>query len=72
MMLKLLSNDFTDSPDGMVAPDPPLDDEGVLVLPHATATPATPSTAPHRVARVTLLEPVFVVRIPGSSCFLAR
>jgi hypothetical protein len=69
--LKLLSNDFTESPDGTVALPPP-EDDGVLLLPHAAATPATPITAPHRVSRVTPLEPVFIVRIAGSSSLLAR
>jgi hypothetical protein len=70
--LKLLSNDVTESPDGTVALPPPPEDDGVLLLPHAAATPATPITAPHRVSRVTPLEPVFIVRIAGSSSSLAR
>jgi hypothetical protein len=68
---KVLSKDFTESPDGTVALDPP-DDDDVLLLPQATATLATPITAPHRVSRVTLVEPVFVICIACSSSFLAR
>jgi hypothetical protein len=68
--LKLASNDFTESPEGTVAPPPPpLELDGVLLLPQAAATPATPITAAHRVSRVTPLEPVVVVRIAGSSSF---
>jgi hypothetical protein len=67
MTLKLVSNEVTLSPEGTVAA-PEDDDDGVLVEPHAATTPAIPSTAPQRTARVILLEPVFV-RIPGSSWF---
>jgi hypothetical protein len=68
MIEKLVSNEVTLSPEGTVAPPEDDDDDGVLVEPHAATTPAIPSTAPHRTARVILLDPVFV-RIAGSSSF---
>jgi hypothetical protein len=64
---KLVSNEVTLSPEGTVAV-PEDDDDGVLVEPQAATSPAIPSTAPQRTARVILLEPIFV-RIAGSSWF---
>src|SRR5665213_936364 len=62
---KLLSNDVRLRPDGTVAAA--LDEAGAeelgVLLPQATAMPAIPSTAPHLVARVTVLEPVVSVRM---------
>jgi hypothetical protein len=63
-----LSKDETLSPDGMDAPLPEDVGEVVELLPHAAATAATPTTPPHRVARVILPEPLLLIRMPGSSC----
>jgi hypothetical protein len=63
-----LSKDLTLRPDGTVAP---LDDDVgdvVELLPHADATAATPTTAPHRVPRVSLPEFLLLIRMPRSSC----
>jgi hypothetical protein len=67
---KLESNEEMLSPAGTVALPPDDDapeDEGELLLPQAAATAATPSTAPHRVARAVLPEPITVIPIAWSS-----